>query len=731
VGYKDITNPYDFANPVTEEKLFAGRIEQLAEIKYYLMHGVKSKKPINLSLIGDRAAGKTSLLNMIEIEANKLDYLTVRIDLDEGDVTSQLHFFFKIFDSILNAAFDKEFFGGHGGAVFDEYLNQTSSYAIAKDTAFRPFLFPIQYAKAMDANRDDIIISEINFKRDLDKIEEEVGRSILLLFDECNVLSGSRVLLEKVRNIFMNKTSYMLVLTGTKKLFPLIDDIFSPIVRQFKKIQVDEYKELKETELCVNKPLLDVGLDPREIFDYSTYNELHSISEGKPYEIQLICHNMFKKMQESDIDAMELDHSVLEDVRLELETSQDLAKRPRLYDVKSLDKAELVYLNYICKSLECEGPDEILNLEYIVHGNARVDQRILKATLDKFVERGIIYCDASTNNLFFFGDDFDKLYTKYYARERGVKFEFNYLPLFYNYFDGIRDALAISSCFYDISSHKHSASLRTLSYFMDDSKVVDPASFNLNVYKAIYGLENSEAQHLQIQIKVGTLILSMSFFAAEKDVARFQEFVHGLQARMLGLKTVVVFVRSEVMKIKIPSREILDERVRKLSQLEVVEDLIEFHETYYTLAYYQGDKYQALRHCLSIYDLDLKGDKHFCLENSYNVQNLGYIFLVNDILDKAEECFCSQSDSASDLHKALCNYNKGILALKKGDKPSCLNSMRTAVSLINNCNASDRASIACLIVPEFMGEGDQIVYSEIMKEMDLAETALRIIGFIE
>ena len=157
MDFSKYTNPYDFANPVTEEKLFSGRAEQLKEIKYYLNHGIKSQKPINLSLIGDRAAGKTSLLNMIEIEAKRLDYLTVRIDLDEGDKTSQLNFFFKVFDSLVNSAFDEGFFGGHSGSIFDEYLNQTSAYSIAQGVEFRPFLFPVQYAKAMEAGRTDVI----------------------------------------------------------------------------------------------------------------------------------------------------------------------------------------------------------------------------------------------------------------------------------------------------------------------------------------------------------------------------------------------------------------------------------------------------------------------------------------------------------------------------------------------------------------------------------------------
>ena len=278
MDYSALRNPYDFANPVTDESLFAGRLSQLKEITYYLNLGSQTDKPINLSLIGDRAAGKTSLLNMIEIYAKRFEYLTVRIDLDEGDKSSQLNFFFKVFDSIVNSAFEEGYFGGYSGSIFNEYLNQISSYTVTDDIEFKPFLFPIQYAKALEAGRSDVITSEINFKKDLDTIKKEVGKSIILLFDECNVLSDSRILLEKIRNIFMNKSNYMLVFTGTKDLFPVIDDIFSPIIRQFKKINVVEYKDVKETEVCVNQPLEDIGLVPNEVFSYSTYSELHKIS---------------------------------------------------------------------------------------------------------------------------------------------------------------------------------------------------------------------------------------------------------------------------------------------------------------------------------------------------------------------------------------------------------------------------------------------------------------------
>ena len=86
-------NPYDYTNPVSDAGLFVGRKDELEEIKYYLDHAKTASHPINIALLGPRASGKTSLLNMCEFEARSRGFCTVRIDLDEDDAKTQLGFF--------------------------------------------------------------------------------------------------------------------------------------------------------------------------------------------------------------------------------------------------------------------------------------------------------------------------------------------------------------------------------------------------------------------------------------------------------------------------------------------------------------------------------------------------------------------------------------------------------------------------------------------------------------
>ena len=121
-------NPYDFTNPVSDVSLLVGREKEMEEIKYYLDNAKTAPRPTNIAILGQRASGKTSILNIAEDEAKKRGFCTVRIDLDEGNVASELAFFFKLFDSILEDACASGAFEGIQGKTYDTYLDAISAY---------------------------------------------------------------------------------------------------------------------------------------------------------------------------------------------------------------------------------------------------------------------------------------------------------------------------------------------------------------------------------------------------------------------------------------------------------------------------------------------------------------------------------------------------------------------------------------------------------------------------
>jgi hypothetical protein len=333
--------------------VFADRIREREDINYYLDHASASPHPISVALMGARAAGKTSLLNFTEQAAKSRNLLPVRINLDEENVATSFSFFYKIFDSIFWTGLAAGSFGGFCGLKYDGYLDTTTAFKTDGDKLWMPFAFPLVFAKAASTKSTTVAQFPDNiFVHDLEKIREEVKRPIVLIFDECDLLSKSRSILQKLRNTFMNLQGFMLVFAGTPQLFPLMDDVFSPIVRQFKKIPVREFGEKKDTEECIRKQLelvkdllpSDVLLLPPDFLD-----EIHELSSGRPYEVQLLCHAMFKRIQSGHTKRLALNFAVLEDVQRELAKEQDISSRPVLSAVRSLSDAQLRRLSPFCR----------------------------------------------------------------------------------------------------------------------------------------------------------------------------------------------------------------------------------------------------------------------------------------------------------------------------------------------------------------------------------------------
>jgi hypothetical protein len=211
------------------------------------------------------------------------------------------------------------------------------AYDIPDDRTFCPFVFPMQYARAMSKGNVSAPVSDPSFKDDISQIQKQVGKPIAILFDECDVLGKSRVHLEKLRNIFMNISGFFIVFTGTGAFFPLINEVFSPIIRQFKKINVKPFDNEIETKDCIEKPLKSLGIRTQDVFDSETYSDIeaiHNLSGGRPYEIQLICHYLFKRVQQGKASKLQLSVDVLDDVLNELQTLQDVTVRPIVQQIR-------------------------------------------------------------------------------------------------------------------------------------------------------------------------------------------------------------------------------------------------------------------------------------------------------------------------------------------------------------------------------------------------------------
>ena len=152
------------------------------------------------------------------------------------------------------------------------------------------------------------------------------------------------MLLQKLRNVFSELDGYILVFSGTEKMFPDMNDVFSPIPRLFKRIDVGNFPSIEETKDCVLKPLTS---EERSIVNLGSIAELHLISNGNPYEVQLLSHFMYRRFKDQNASTITLDVEILENVLNELERLRvgghhEIANRIRRNSLLLADRYEFV-----------------------------------------------------------------------------------------------------------------------------------------------------------------------------------------------------------------------------------------------------------------------------------------------------------------------------------------------------------------------------------------------------
>lgn len=417
---RDLPNPYDFANPVSDDRLFFGRTAEIADLTYYLNHAMATRKPIHLALVGARASGKTSFLNVAQNDARRRGFCTVRINLNEGDVKSDLDFFRKFLHTILMAAFEVGAYGGKRSAAYFSYLELTATFVV-KDLENLSLVSPIQMAYALKSGNQNFTIPDDILTDDLRSIYENIKMPVCVLIDECNVLRENRVILEKLRNIFMNMDGYMLVLAATEDFFPMMDEVFSPIMRQFKRIDIGPFKSEIDVRECITNPLINIGLSRsqcRKLVSTIFVRDIDVLSGRRPYEIQLICHTLFRRCQEGTSTRFSLDLKTIEAIQREIASGQKLDERPIIRSAKLTKRKTFSVLNSISGSIERLSRRDWWHIEWFLAGNSQWSEANFYHAIDELVASGLLV--ETTAGVEFAGDAFDRLYIKYIARQKGA-----------------------------------------------------------------------------------------------------------------------------------------------------------------------------------------------------------------------------------------------------------------------------------------------------------------------
>ncbi|MGA3037024.1 MAG: hypothetical protein ABSE64_06015 [Vulcanimicrobiaceae bacterium] len=265
-----------------------------------------------------------------------------------------------------------------------------------------------------------IAIPEELVRQDLETAVRRAACPFVLLFDECDVFANERALLELMRSVLANVLGMQLIVAGTPTLFEAVDELFSPLTRQFKRIVLGPLSSDADINACVTSPLkhLDPAIASRL---YPTPNpmatEIAKLTGGNPYEIRLLCHFMFKAAQQRNRPYLTLDLGVIDGVRGELAAGHNLKTRPIMAAVHEYSATQLHHLALCLKGDGAATLDQLGLIQDIATEVA--DDRLLVESFRRFHE-DLLYKGVG-GKLKFAGDELDRIYIKYFARTKNVQ----------------------------------------------------------------------------------------------------------------------------------------------------------------------------------------------------------------------------------------------------------------------------------------------------------------------
>jgi tetratricopeptide (TPR) repeat protein len=410
------TNPYDFRNPVTTGELLAGRDEELDEALKHLAAATEGR-PVHIALIGRRAAGKTSLLRVLEGGARRAGLLAVRVDLDESLTASPVTFFKAVFEAVVQALVD----GGALGADDSAYAGWLRQVHIG-DAEVSPsdqlLLFGMVAAGVLrGAEHPDI--SPALLAHDCNKLAS-LARSggfkgIVLLCDEGDLIGANAALIQKLRNLLQSLDSWMLIAAGTNKMFDTLSDVFSPIPRQFVRITVGPFETFDQAYECIQAPLKQRGEVVK--IPIETILDVFNLTGGWPYEINLVSYYMWEELRRRSLTGLELSQDVIDSVLGEI---RDFGRRVSSEEIEAVRQlssddvrvaAQIIpFEDYTIRELALS---QLAPSDYEV---AELEERMssISRDIDRLEILGILR--REDDRFKFRGDEFVKIYFKYAAK---------------------------------------------------------------------------------------------------------------------------------------------------------------------------------------------------------------------------------------------------------------------------------------------------------------------------
>ena len=734
----ELRNPYDYANPVRDARLFSGRVDTLAKIAYLLDQAGPSQPVSYIAIHGKRAAGKTSLLNRTELLARERNYLTVRVDLFAGG-SSPIEFYSKVYEELIGAIEKSaDLKTSDGRAITPRIVRRIVRGQLIDDN------FPLEFPESLSHHEGaGSPISEMALRTDLEYLANQVGRTIVLLIDEAQLIADQEQALSVLRTLGARLHGYVFIISGTTDLVPTINRVFGPLLRQFELISVERFIEAADVLSCISRPLASLGLPMNACFPdaKSAASDLMHLTDGSPYEIQLYCHVMFARWQNGAARGMVLSPEALDDVRLMLEAGTDVKQHPMLAKIRAMSSKQLLALNILCSSLGHATTDELW-LAYSLFDDSNMTRAELDKHLNDFIKEKIIEIDNGT--VHFSASQFEEFYLRLWSRNKyrqqashgghgrhqPLLSHQDFRRILAKYLEYLlcdvnqkhQQQRILPTCCSGMRPSSLELGLANLAELPDSGKVSYAVSFlyqaiircgmpaTLNLATVTCSYNDTKAVRWLYASGVDDIDLSAdSLFAQASDrIAKLGGKLHSEQSR-ISLR---------------PWSDILDWIVSRVSPEDRRSDMSEIHVTESLNAYSRGEVDVAINHLSAAFRL---------AESWRSANNLAYIMLkMNDYNESLEWSTKALALPCTPKELALTRYNAAMASASVGDYFTAGNYL-TAAS--QNLSALSFPSFQCgyLMIPKFekkqiqlQEESDIDLSAAIAKAAELLDVIVRL-----
>lgn len=299
----ELTNPYEFQGRIKKPELFVDRVGQLHEARV-ACEQIALGRTGGVLVIGGKGAGKTSFLEALHRELDGRRIANTVLPLDETMmVQGKEAKLFKTMLSELTAAAQlsglldaglssklKSFLGGllSGAELGVDVPGLSVLVRAAKEEEYSDF----GYIMLRDGLRD--------YKKLIEGGNGSTKGAILLL-DEGDGLLLNRNLLQLFRNVLQDMEGIGLVVAGTSRLQDKVSEIFSPISRFFRPIELgpfDSEEDVLKT-IGVGLNLVEKEMARKKIPFTAVHQEFDEsvvqLSGGSPYEVNLLSYFAFEE----------------------------------------------------------------------------------------------------------------------------------------------------------------------------------------------------------------------------------------------------------------------------------------------------------------------------------------------------------------------------------------------------------------------------------------------------